>query len=325
MQVYTSNDRTKEIIHRLYSLLHEFEKHLDDDHIRPKVQGLLPIYAYASSLDLRNSLFPKDTVDDPTSRLLHFCLLNPHRILSGEELAFVAGDWRWDSYMKDLHFKFGWPVVCGPTAVQLVEDREYSLDGVDIEYLRPNDYVLIDTIQDRGAAFRWYIAKRIRKKVKDPTKAISKYLKENVGYPVFAEEIRYVSNDYPRWSKFLKEMRTEYGWPIFSRNTGRPGLSVGMYILEDDRQSPCHDQKISDETRLALWERDQFRCRQCGWSQENYSASNRKHIQLHHLKENPVSTDDIVTLCSVCHETLHTALDEFEKARFFTWLESGKP
>ncbi len=55
-------------------------------------------------------------------------------------------------------------------------------------------------------------------------------------------------------------MRTEEGWPIVTKNTGRDDLPVGVYVLEEDRQAYVHDRKIPDPVRVAVLTRDHFRC-----------------------------------------------------------------
>jgi hypothetical protein len=72
----------------------------------------------------------------------------------------------------------------------------------------------------------------------------------------------YVANEKTEWARRVRELRTELGWPVVTKVTGRPDLSVGVYVLEQDRQSPVHDRKIPDPVRAAVLTRDDHRwCR----------------------------------------------------------------
>jgi hypothetical protein len=59
----------------------------------------------------------------------------------------------------------------------------------------------------------------------------------------------YVANEKTEWARRVRELRTELGWPVVTKVTGRPDLSVGVYMLEQDRQSQVHDRKIPDPVR----------------------------------------------------------------------------
>jgi hypothetical protein len=91
---------------------------------------------------------------------------------------------------------------------------------------------MLNDYQDRDAAFRWYIAKRLRKKKIKPAKAIRKYFLQSVGHSIFAEEIRYVANDNPHWIQIIWQLRNDHNLSIFTRATGRTDLRAGYYTLE---------------------------------------------------------------------------------------------
>ena len=46
------------------------------------------------------------------------------------------------------------------------------------------------------------------------------------------------------WARRVRELRTEEGWPIVTRNSGRDDLAIGVYVLEEDRQTYEHDRSI---------------------------------------------------------------------------------
>ena len=99
------------------------------------------------------------------------------------------------------------------------------------------------------------------------------------------------------------------GWPIVTRNTGRPDLPIGVYVLEQDRQSPGHDRSIPDPIRRSVLVRDQYRCRECGWTHDLWNPSDPRHLELHHVrmhvKGGENTADNLVALCTVCHDEVH--------------------
>lgn len=72
----------------------------------------------------------------------------------------------------------------------------------------------------------------------------------------------------------VRELRTEEGYAIATKVTGRPDLRIGEYILlSTDRVSVAHDRHIPIDVQRAVYERDSNACRACGWSVERYSPT----------------------------------------------------
>ena len=107
----------------------------------------------------------------------------------------------------------------------------------------------------------------------------------------------------------VRELRTEHGWPIATKTTGRPDLGVGVYILQADRQSPKHDRGIPDDVRRAVLRRDGYKCKSCGWSHDEWNPSDPRHLELHHIthhvKGGANVEENLKTLCTVCHDKVH--------------------
>ncbi len=107
-----------------------------------------------------------------------------------------------------------------------------------------------------------------------------------------------------------RELRTEEGWPVKTKQFGRPELSVGVYVLEEDKQAEPHDRHIPDSIRIEVLTRDQFRCRKCGWNtQDRRKEDPRQLLELHHLDYHSEggsnTTDNLITLCNVHHDDVH--------------------
>jgi hypothetical protein len=292
---------------KLVALLANFQSELKSSHLRSKVKALIP--AYHLLRDLGSSLIPKADADSARDRILFYLLKYPKIVIRGEELMVVAGINDWPRRVRELRKEFGWSVLNGITAKEMAKEEEFEIHGVNAVSLGPDHYILVDTRQDREAAFRWKIAHEIRRKKLSVRDKILAFLGKNVGKIVTGEELRYVAKDKTEWARRTRELRTELGWPVATRNSGRPDLPVGAYILEQDRQSPTHDRNIPDPVRRAVLRRDKYRCKQCGWHHGLWNPSDSRHLELHHVKHHVHGgenrPENLKTLCTACHDEIH--------------------
>jgi HNH endonuclease len=177
--------------------------------------------------------------------------------------------------------------------------------------------MLVDEQQDRDAAHRWNVANRIRRKKAAVIDKLREFFRENVGKQITGEELRYLARNKTEWARRVRQLRTEQGWPIVTQNSGDPNLPVGVYVLEADRQSPEHDRTMPDATRRKVLRRDDYRCRDCEWSHAEWNPSDPRHLELHHLKphvEKGKNTEDnLITICTVCHDEKHRKLRKGER------------
>jgi hypothetical protein len=188
-----------------------------------------------------------------------------------------------------------------------------ALFNNDIPQLKADQYLLLSAEEDRDAAYRWNLANQIRKErgigVRDK---ILKFLRSNIDKEISGEELRYVAGNKTEWARRVRELRTEYGWPVVTRTNGRPDLPVGIYVLEEDRQAPEHDRQIPDSIRRAVLVMDSYACKDCGWSQNRWNASDPRHLEAHHITAHVAggsnTADNLITLCNVCHDVRHRKL-----------------
>jgi hypothetical protein len=303
----------------LISLLTNFAIKLRSADLRAKVIELVP--AFHKLRDLGCSLVPKNEGSSARDRILAYLRRYPHVVINGDELMVVSGISEWARRLRELRVQFGWAIYSGVTfhdmaeAANAVQDDEEiaaleSATGVHPSKVKPDQYVLMNEEQDRQAAHRWNVLNEVRRKKISVTDKIIEYFRKNIGAQITGEELKYLAKDKKEWARRVRELRTEQGWPIATKNSGRLDLAVGVYVLEEDRQTYEHDRRIPDPVRVAVLRRDGFKCVRCGWTRTMLSPEDpRKMLELHHVKhhldkgENTV--DNLITLCNVDHDEEH--------------------
>ncbi|RLM23243.1 HNH endonuclease [Brenneria alni] len=296
---------------QLLMLISDFEHKLLDESLREQVLALVP--ANHLLRDLGSSLLNEDNCNSARDRILAYLLKYPKIIIHGDELMVVAGISEYARRIRELRVQFGWSVLSGTTLKEMVEQNEITLQQIQASSsssLKTDIYAIMGIEQDREAALRWNEANVLRRSKASTKDKILTYLRRNVGRPVTGEELKYLANDSKEWARRTRELRTEDGWPIATKNSGRPELEVGAYLLEEDRQAEVHDRNIPDSLRVKVLERDHHSCRNCHWSHDNKKPNDpRTFLELHHIEyhvdggEN--SLENLITLCNVCHDEVH--------------------
>lgn len=275
--------------------------------LRKRVLALVPVHRALAKLG--TSFVPRIAGRSGRDRILHYLRSYPRIAIGREELFIVAGIQEWARRVRELRVEAGWSIITGATAKEMDEQGEFELAGIDVDSLRGDDYILLEDEPDLDAARRWTIAHGIRNEHISVRDRILKYLRANVGEPLTGEELRYVARDKTEWARRARELRTEHGWPVVTRCTGRPDLPVGTYLLEADRQSPKHDRSISDALRGEVLRRDGYTCCQCQWSHELWNRSDPRHLELHHAVPHEsggkTEASNLITLCTICHDEIH--------------------
>ena len=275
---------------------------------------MVPVYHKLR--DLGSSLIPKIEAASGRERIIAYLRRYPQTVIDGNELMVVSGIGEWARRVRELRVQFGWWIYSGVTfsdmATEQAEDAASlkELLGVDPTKIKPDQYVLMRAEKDREAAYRWNVLNEIRKKKVSVKSKIIEYFRRNIGDQITGEELKYLAREKKEWARRVRELRTEYGWPIVTRNSGRDDLNVGVYVLEEDRQAYEHDRAIPDEVRIGVLQRDGFMCVECGWSHSMLSPEDpRKRLELHHKKphreKGKNTLDNLVTLCNVHHDAIH--------------------
>lgn len=293
----------------LLVLINDFEIRLRDEDLRSQVVALIP--ANHILRDLGSSLISDVSADSASDRILAYMQKYPKTLLNGDELMIVAGISEYARRIRELRVESGWAIASGKVMLDMLKDDdtfEFAGEPTDI---KPDSYCLFDQQQDRDAAFRWKVANGIRKGDAGVKGKILEYLRENVGKKITGEELKYLANGKSEWSRRVRELRTEDGWPIVTRNSGMPDLPVGVYLLESDKQAEVHDRRIPDITRVKVLERDSYSCKSCGWSYANANLADRTRTQIelhhieHHIHGGKNTEENLISLCNICHDDVH--------------------
>jgi HNH endonuclease len=303
----------------LVELLTNFAEELRTSDLRAKVIALVP--AFHKLRDLGSSLIPKNEASSARERVIAYFRRYPRTVINGDELMVVSGIAEWARRVRELRVQFGWLIYSGVTFHDMADDASAAEDtqdtdaleaalGVHPSKIKPDQYVLMREEQDRHAAHRWNVLNEVRRKKVSVTDKIIEYFRKNVGEEITGEELKYLAKDKKEWARRVRELRTEQGWPIVTKNSGRDDLAIGVYVLEEDRQTYEHDRTIPDPVRVAVLQRDGFKCVKCGWNRSRLSPDDpRKMLELHHVRhhkdkgENTV--ENLITLCNVHHDEEH--------------------
>ncbi len=305
-------DNPESLRRELVNLLTNFSQELKNGNLRTKVVALVP--AFYTLRDLGSSLIPKAQAASARDRIIEYMKQYPFTVIDGDELMVVSGINEWARRVRELRVEYGWWIYSGETLKEMAQNPDFLAEllqlGIDPQKIKREQYVLMSLTQDKQAAYRWNVLNDIRREKISVKDKIIKFLRQNVGAPVTGEELTYLANGRKEWSRRIRELRTEDGWPIMTKNLGRDDLPIGSYVLEEDRQAYEHDRKIPDEVRVKVLTRDKFSCTKCGWNRGMLSPDDpRKMLELHHKKhhkdggENTV--ENLVTLCNVCHDGEH--------------------
>lgn len=198
----------------------------------------------------------------------------PSIVTDGIETAVASGISDHARRIRQLRVECGYQIASGASP-----DPESGID------LKPDQYMLVDPTPDADAARHWHVANRIRRSGTGSKNRVLQYMMENVGRVLTTEELAYVAKDAKEYARRVRELRTEDGYAVATRFTGRPDLRVGQYVLQsEDRIAEPHDRRIPQDVERAVYARDGNTCRVCGWNVDRWSAQDPRILELHHLE-----------------------------------------
>ena len=225
----------------------------------------------------------------------------------GEELSALGGIGEWARRLRELRVEYGY----------------------DIEHLGSGYYKLHSAEPDTESAERWRIANKTRNSGGSAKARVDSYLRANVGRVVRRDQIDYVAKNVKEGTRRLRELRDEEGWPILSQ-IDEPSLRVGEYLLLSvdpaDFKDP-HQRYYPDAVRKAVFERDDYRCQDCGRNRDDALREGdiRFFLEVDHVvgvadpadltDEERSNLDNLRTLCHRDHAKKTGAFQRRQRAR----------
>lgn len=160
------NNIPEDIRQSLVDLLVNFSEELKQDNLRAKVVALVP--AFHKLRDLGSSLISPDEAPSARDRIIAYLQQYPQTVIDGDELMVVSGISEWARRVGELRIQFGWWIYSGVTFRQMAQNPDdifaFEAIGIDPLRIKPDQYVLMRTEQDKEAALRWNILNEIRRK-----------------------------------------------------------------------------------------------------------------------------------------------------------------
>jgi hypothetical protein len=291
-------------------VLTDLEVPLATGSLRDQVKALVP--GNYLMRDLGGSLL-QGSGTSARDRILTYLLFFLGEVIDGDELMVVAGISEYARRIRELRVEEGWPILSGIAARD--QRRDAEIQGALFEDLppdmKPDQYMIQAGERDTEAARRWRLANSIRNGRGGVRGKLLEFLRANVGQRITSEELRYVAGNKSEWARRARELRTEDGWPVTTRNSGDPKLPVGIYVLERDEQAPEHDRHISELVRREVMKRDDWACRwvNCSWPRGYDVTADRRFLEAHHVEHHAAgganTAENLVTLCNLHHDEVH--------------------
>lgn len=139
---------------------------------------------------------------------------------------------------------------------------------------------------------------------------VRRFLLSNIGRVVESHEVQAAADGAVQYSRRLRELRDEEGWPILSHNDD-VSLKPGQYLLRDKPPAkipPQFARNISTRLRAEVLDRNGFTCQMCGLTPGDVDPVTNRKVRLHigHIKDKSFGGKDelsnLRTLCSTCNQ-----------------------
>ncbi len=139
---------------------------------------------------------------------------------------------------------------------------------------------------------------------------IRRFLLANIGRVIESHELQAAADGAVQYSRRLRELRDEEGWPILSHNDSSE-LKPGQYMLRHEpvqTKRPQFARAISAKLRAEVLDRNGFTCQMCGLTPGETDPATGRPVRLHigHIKDKSLGGKDelsnLRTLCSTCNQ-----------------------
>ncbi len=296
--------------------------------VRAQVLALIPAFKTLRRIGT-NVVGGGETIAGARDRILAYLKMHVGQPIDSDELMVVSGISEFARRIRELRVEFGWPIISGVSVKEMIDGGDWGTMTAQYSDLKVSQYVLLSGENDREAAYRWNSLNDLRKRgdINSVKERLLLYLLDNVGKLIPGDELAYLANGKKEWARRTRELRTEDGWQVKTKMSGRSDLPAGYYVLESNIQAEPHDRMIEDSIRIEVLERDNFSCRKCGWSYASAKVGDRRSLlELHHIQyhaeKGKNTIENLITLCNVHHDEVHR--QKMNEITLFEWLSSKK-
>ena len=155
---------------------------------------------------------------------------------------------------------------------------------------------------------------------------IRQFLLANTGRVIESAELQAAADGAIQYSRRLRELREQEGWPILSHND-TTDLKPGQYLLKKapPAAGPKFASGISARLRAAVLDRNGFTCQMCGLTPGEIDPATGRKVRLHvgHIKDKSLGGKDelsnLRSLCSTCNQGAKNVTTEKPST---IWLKS---
>jgi len=139
---------------------------------------------------------------------------------------------------------------------------------------------------------------------------IRQFLLANIGRVIDSHELQAAADGAVQYSRRLRELRDEEGWPILSHNDSTE-LRPGQYLLKEappEKRDVAFTRGISAKLRAEVLDRNGFTCQMCGAAPGDTDTATNRKVRLHlgHIKDKSLGGKDELSnlraLCSTCNQ-----------------------
>ena len=123
--------------------------------------ALIPIFHGLRALG--KSLLSTEYASAARDRILYYFCKYSRVVIKGDELLVVSGIQEYARRIRELRVQLGWAIASGVTIKEMQQDEAAEIPDA-LTNMKPSEYVILNTNQDREAAHRWNMANTIRKK-----------------------------------------------------------------------------------------------------------------------------------------------------------------
>ena len=139
---------------------------------------------------------------------------------------------------------------------------------------------------------------------------IRRFLLANIGRIIQSHEIQKAAGGAVQYSRRLRELREQEGWPILTHNDST-NLKPGQYLMKTKpplRPAVSFGSGISAKLRAQVLDRNGFTCQMCGATPGEVDPETGRKVRLHigHIKDRSLGGKDelanLRALCSTCNQ-----------------------